>query len=332
MNLGLSHSPALLLLPLALLPLVFHGQPRVTHASLALLPGDRLSDAIGVALRVLAALLTLSLILGIGGLFRKAESVVRIGQGAQMVLLLDRSRSMDQPFGGNPFQQVLISKGEESKGDVARKLLSKFVASRRNDMFAMVAFSTYPIQTLPLTDRQAIVQAAIAAGNVGRGLAKTDVGAGLLQALEFFEGLPYTGSRIIMLISDGGSTLDLDTRLKIKNAMQRQRAALYWIYIRSRRSPGISDTAGEKNTEQTAPARALHEFFSDMEAPYRAYDAEDPQAMEDAIDQVSRLQNLPIRFVDVIPRRDLSATCYLIASLALFVLIGAKLIEKKAWM
>ncbi|MGZ8975777.1 MAG: hypothetical protein ACXW17_21405, partial [Methylomagnum sp.] len=40
------------------------------------------------------------LLLGLAGLFRREYTVERVGQNAHIVLLLDRSRSMDDSFAG----------------------------------------------------------------------------------------------------------------------------------------------------------------------------------------------------------------------------------------
>lgn len=329
--LGLNHSWVLWLLPLCLLPYFLSGRRSVDYSSLMLLPADRLSSALGQALRVAPALLIVLLVFALSDPFRPAQQIERIGEGAQIVLLLDRSSSMDQPFGGQPFSNPLVTKGQESKGTVARRVLSEFVASRGNDMFGMVVFSTYPIQVLPLTDKQEVIQAAIHAGNIGRGLSETDVGLGLIRGIEFFGDRAYTGSRIVMLISDGGARLDLRTRQRIENLLKRHRVALYWIYIRSRNSPGISDEVDISASEVTAPARALHKFFSSMDVPYRVYDTEDPQSLARAVADVNRLQTLPIIYQDILPRRDLSGICYGLAMLLLSALIAAKSFEVTRW-
>lgn len=331
MSIGVAYPWVLWLLPLSLAPLIFRRQNTVSYPSLMMLPRDRLSETIGVLQRIVPALLIAILIIAISGLFRPPEEVERIGTGAHIVLLLDRSRSMDQPFGGQPFKDPLASAGFDSKGTVARRVLSDFVVSRGEDMFGMVVFSTYPIQVLPLTDRQDVIQAAIQAGNIGRGLSETDVGLGLIQAIRFFENRPYTGSRIVMLISDGGAKLDLRTRERIGNLLKRHRVALYWIYIRSRNSPGIWNDVDNPASEEIAPARSLHKFFESMDTPYRAYDTENPQALERAIADVSRLQNLPIHYKVLVPRRDLSGICYGIALVLLLLMIAVKLLEITQW-
>jgi len=332
MSIGVAYPWVLWLLPLSLAPLVFRRQNTVSYPALMMVPRDRLSGVVGAVQRVVPALLIAILIIAISGLFRPPEEVERIGTGAHIVLLLDRSRSMDQPFGGQPFIYPLGGGTDfDSKGTVARRVLSDFVASRGEDLYGMVVFSTYPIQVLPLTDKQDVIQAAIQAGNIGRGLSDTDVGLGLIEAVRFFEKRPFTGSRIVMLISDGGAKLDLGIRERIENLLERHRVALYWIYIRSQYSPGISEDVDNPASGEGAPARALHEFFTNMQTPYRVYDTENPQALERAIADVNRLQNLPIHYRDLVPRRDLSGICYGIALVLLLLMIAAKMLEITRW-
>jgi len=331
MSIGVAYPWVLWLLPLSLVPLILRRQNSVSYSALIMLPRDRLSVLIGVLQRIVPALLIAILIVAISGLFRPPKEVERIGTGAHIILLLDRSRSMDQPFGGQAFRDPLATRGFDSKGTVARRLLAEFVASRGEDMFGMVVFSTYPIQVLPLTDKQEVIQAAIQAGNIGRGLSETDVGLGLIQATRFFDKRPYTGSRIVMLISDGGAKLDLRTRERIEWLLKRHRVVLYWIYIRSRNSPGIWSDADSPASDEIAPARALHKFFASMQTPYRAYDTENPQALERAIADVNRLQNLPIHYKDLVPRRDLSGICYGIALALVLLMIAAKMLEITRW-
>ncbi len=329
MSIGLLLPWLLWLLPAAVLPLIVGRGSRLDYPTFALLPSDPLSKVVDAALRVAAALAVALLILGAGGLHRKAVQVERIGTGAEIVLLLDRSRSMDEPFADDRARSPLSMVGHDSKGTIARGLLDEFVTSRRNDRYGMLIFSTKPIPILPLTDQADLVRATIAAGDVGRGLAETNVGAGLLEAVEYFADQPYRGSRLVVLISDGGARLDVATRYRIANSLKRHRVGLYWIYLRSPRSPGISDDA--PSSERIAPARVLHQFFASLETPYRAYDAEDPEALRRAIADVNRLQTLPIHYLDTVPRRDLAVPCYRAALALLLLLVAAHLMERRAW-
>ncbi len=326
--LALAEPWALALLPLAGVALLAT-RGAIGYSWLGVVPEDALSRWLDRALRALGALTIAFLVLGIGGLHRPAYHVERIGRGAHMVLLIDRSSSMDQPFAGQGFAR---GRGHfESKGNVARQLLSEFVAERHNDLFGLIAFSTFPIPILALTGRHEIVHAAISAGDLGRGLAETDIGSGLEHALEFFEGKPYTGSRIVVLVSDGAGELTQTTRARIAHLMQRLRVSLYWIYIRSARGPRIFGPRAAHERQEPKPERALHEFFSATGSPYRAYTAESPQGLQQAIADVARLQNLPIRYEEVIGRRDLSGICFALSAGGLALLISAKLVERSRW-
>jgi mxaC protein len=344
------HAWVLLALPLALLPLWQRPPAALTHPWSALLPEDRLSRGLDASLRVLMVLTATALLLGIAGLYRPAYEVQKIGQGAEIVLLVDRSRSMDQAFvtvaEGLRVQDpnaVSYRLGRESasaerpsKQRTARRLLSEFAAQRPSDRFAMLAFSTLPIRVLDFTEKPAAVQAAIAAGEIGRGLSETDIGLALLEGLDLFRDRPYSGSRIMMLVSDGGDHIDPDARAEITKRMRDYRVALYWIYIRSFRSPALVDDAGapleeSRQNADIVPEYFLHRFFRQMRTPYRAYEADNPEALQRAIADVNRLENLPIAYTDTVPRRELAPWCYGAALAGVLLLLGAKLLELRAW-
>jgi len=329
--LEIEHALVLLALPLCLLPWLGRPPAAIRYSALMLIPRDRVSGAMETALRVAGSALIAALVVGLSGPFLPARQIERIGEGAQIVLLLDRSRSMDQPFGGQPFDNPLERRGFESKGAVARRVLARFVAGRRSDQYALLVFSAQPIQVLPLTDKTEPIRAAITAGNVGRGLTDTDVGSGIIAAAKLFDERPYTGSRLVLLISDGGARLDLATRQRIAALLEHNRVALYWIYISSRNSPGPGSAAESRAWDETAPARTLHAFFETLKTPYRVFDAEDPDALATAIAEVNRLQSLPIRTLDVVPRQDVAGACFALALAVLCALALVELLEKKRW-
>ena len=334
MTLEVSHGWVLSLLVLAAVPALRPPVPAIPYSSIGLVPVDPLSRWIDGVLRAVGAATLASLVLAASGLHRPAYEVERIGRGAHMVLLVDRSTSMDRPFAIRRANGAGSGGRHQSKGEVARELLSQFVAERRNDRFGMVVFSTFPIPVLRPTDHHEVVHASIAAGNVGRGLAETDIGAGLEQALQYFEGKPYTGARIVVLVSDGAGEISQTQRLRIAHRVRRLRVSLYWIYIRSARGPVIFDSTesgGATVAEQMSPERALHMFFSGMGSAYKAYTAESPEDLERAIADVNRLQNLPVRYRETIGRRDLSSECLAAALVGLALLLVAKLLERPRW-
>lgn len=331
MPLEIDHPWVLLLLPLCLVPFFAGTGATVRYSSFLLLPADRPSRLLESGLRAASAGTIALLLVGLSGPFVPATEVERLGHGAQIVLLLDRSRSMDQPFGGQSYENPLDTRGADSKGTVARRMLSQFVAGRRNDQYAMFVFSTQAIQVLPLTDKPEPIQAAITAGNIGRGLTDTDIGSGIIAATKVFNDLPYTGSRLVLLISDGGARLDPATRKQIANLLQLNRVALYWIYISSRNSPALATASDADRADDAAPARTLDAFFRTLETPYRVFDAEDPDVLQTAIEEVDRLQSLPIRTFDLTPRKHVAGMFWWPGLVLLIALLVVELMERNAW-
>jgi mxaC protein len=337
----------LCLLPLALLPLLRRPALPIAMGWLALAPRDALSTFVGRALRALGALAIAALVLALAGPHRAEYFVERIGKGAEIVLLLDRSRSMDQgfagarpaaPVGGRANGPEVVdfymsqSQGRlrESKGKVARQLLGEFTSQRPDDRFALVVFSTLPMPVLGFTHHGDVVQAAITAGNIGRGLSETNIGLALESALDMFTDRPYTGSRIVLLVSDGGDRIDPDLRERLSHAARKQRAAIYWIYLRSANSPGLRPGPNDTPSAiESVPEMMLNRFFESLETPYRVYEASDAEALRQAIADVNRLENLPMLYQELVPRRDLEPWCHALALLCVVLLLAAQSLEMR---
>ena len=337
MNLEFNYPWVLLLLPLILIPFVRNDRQTLSYSWLHLLPRDLLGSLVGLSLKVAAAGAIAALVVGLAGIQRSEVAVERVGHGAQIVILLDRSRSMDETFNQgrvnhDPSKVFNEEQQREIKGKVARKLLVDFVSKRPQDMFGLVGFSTYPMRVLEFTQKQEVIQAAIRAGDVGRGLSETDIARGLFEAITYFDNHPYTGSRIVLLVSDGGARIDLATREKLATHIKRNRVGIYWIYLRSVHSPGLfGDLDSAVGNIDSSPEIALHSFFSGVKTPYQAYEAENSNALQRAIDDVNRLENLPMTFNEIVPRRDLSWECYLVASVLLLLLLATKMAEVRSW-
>ena len=311
----------LALLPLAALPWFRRGQTALPHASLILIPEDPISTAVDRGLRTASCLLFACLIVGLAGPFRREQWVDRIGTGAHIVLLLDRSSSMNENFTG----RYLGAKATESKSAMARKLLSEFVERRRHDLFGMIAFAAAPIYVLPLTEDKIAVQAAINAGG-GRGHGVTHIAPGLAMALDFFADRPRLGSRLILLVSDGAARIDEQTRDRLRQTFQETGTTLYWIYLRNPTSAPLTQKPSNPN-ETTTPEYFLNQYFESLDVPYRAFEAENPDAMEKAIAEVERLENLPLPYREKLPRKDLSGRFLVLALFLTLLLTAARALE-----
>ncbi len=346
--LGFDDAWVLWLWPLALLPLLASTGDSLANGWLRFAPRDRASDAIGWLLRAATSIAIGALLFALAGPHRPEYHLTRIGRGAEIVLLLDRSRSMDQGFapGRTPppglrpnspealdyaFSQA-PARLREPKGQVARRMLAEFTAQRPQDRFALITFSTLPMRVLDFTARGDVIRAAIDAGNIGRGLAETNIGRALEVALEMFDGRPYNGSRIVLLVSDGGDRIEPDTRERLAKLVRRERVAIYWIYLRSANSPGLVPAEGDSpEAADVVPELVLHAFFNGLGIPYRAYEASDSRALQRAIDDVDRQQKLPIAYDELVPQRDLAPWAHGLALLAVLLLFAARSLEIRRW-
>jgi len=324
----------LLLLPLAALPFLAAGRNALTFSWLAWLPADplgNLADALG---RGFAALAIASIVLGLASPGRPETQVLRTGRGAEILVLMDRSRSMDDhmlPANWRSIDPIDLRHHLErgpQKAQVSRALLSKFVAQRPDDRFSLMFFSTRPLNVMPFTQHDEAIQAGIAAGGVGRGLADTSVGKAMIAAIGSFEKRAYTGSRIILLVSDGGTQLDDATRARIKSGLLRNRVALYWIYLRSYNSPPLDST---DPAYEAIGEVALHRFFMTLATPYRAYQAEVEEDLAKAVADVGKQQNLPLDFFEQIPRQDYSRRFLFAAAIACVMLLAHRLALLRSW-
>jgi mxaC protein len=331
-NLMLNNPWLLLVLPLALLPLLRVPLQALPHPNLDLVPHDAASEALSRVLRIAAVVGIVLLVLGLAGLSRGERVIETVGNGAEIVIMLDRSRSMDQGFGKVVPGRQLLLHGGESKNAAARRVLREFVNGRPHDAIGLLDFSTRPIFVLPLTTRHEAVQSAIEAAGMGRGLAETDIGLALIEGLRYFDERPFSGSRVLLLVSDGGAQLDEVTRERITASARKQRVSLYWIYMRGRGSPGLKiGVRYEQNQRDAVPEYFLDRFFNGLGVPYRAYEAEDPEELKRAVSDIDRLQRLPTRSTEIVPRQSLALWTFGGALLLLLPVVIVSALQVTRW-
>ncbi|MGH8558057.1 MAG: vWA domain-containing protein [Methylococcales bacterium] len=321
MSIGFEQAAWLGALLLAVVPLFRPLETACPYPWIDLIPEDPLSNALDRMIRAVGAATLAMIVLGLAGPHLKEHVVEKLATGAQFVLLLDRSASMNQNFTG----RHMGGTSSETKGRHAQKLLAEFVARRPHDLFAVVSFSTAPIYTLALTaDREAVLSALRAASLKGRGI--TNMAAGLAQALDIFSARSMSGSRVILLVSDGATRIDQDTRDSLRQWLYEAKVWLYWIYLRSPNGAKLSEAPKNPN-EQASPEYFLHRFFQSMQIPYQAYEADNPKALEQAMLDIGKIENRPIAYFEKSFRSDLSQYCYGIALCLLGILIAVKWIE-----
>lgn len=322
---GLTHVWPLLLLPLTVLPWCMRGQRHFKHPALQGLPEDPLSVWLERAWKISLSTLLLALAIALSGPFLKSQSIEKIGRGAHVMIVLDRSASMNEPF---------VNKGDaqarQPKMQVAREVLKSLVKQGHEDLMGMVTFSTSPILAAPLGNDRAFVQAALEATEAG-GMGFTAVARGLGMALDYFADQPVTGARAIVLVSDGGAHLDGKTQDMLRAMFMRQQASLYWIYLRSENGVTIKQSLAEGENIDAYPEVALHDYFQTLNVPYHVYEAENPQAVMAAVRDIAKLKNKPTRYLEPIARQDLSQYAYGLAWLAALLLIAMVQLELTRW-
>ncbi len=316
----------LFLLPLAALPLLLERHHSRAYSWLPLLPRDPLSDLVGVLLKILAALALLFIILGMAGPHSAQQQIEKIGEGAQIALVIDRSASMDDPFSGTS-----AGRAGETKAGAASRLITQFITQRKNDMFGMITFSNSAMYVLPLTQNREAVLAAVQAA-AGTALFQTNIGSGLTTGVSLFDKVPDSGSRALILLSDGAGRVSEEVQQKVRDWMDRMHITLYWIVLRQPGGLSIFDE-NYKPPENAAlpPEIELYQYFKTLRSPFHAYEAEDPRTLELAMDDINRKEKKPIRYLEQIPGRDFTTHCYALAALMIALLLAVKYLEVRSW-
>jgi mxaC protein len=293
----------------------------------AMLPKDRLSDLLGWLLKGLAVIALIFTILGLASPHSHQQHIQRVGVGAQIALVLDRSASMDDPFSG----ETSNNKAGETKSAAASRLITQFVKSRQNDMFGMVSFSNSAMYVLPLSENREAILAAVQA-TAGNALFQTNIGSGITSGAGLFNKVPDSGSRAMILLSDGGGRIDADTQQKIRDWLDNLHIGLYWIVLRQPGGLSIFDETYKPPEDAVLPPQIeLNEFFKTLKSPFHAYEADDPKSLAAAIADINQKEKKPIRYTEQIPGKDFSGACFLIAALMVALLLGVKYWELKSW-
>lgn len=314
-------------LPLAFIPLIFKETSLQYYSWNEMIPKDRLSSIIAIILKFIATLILITIIVGLSGPHSQQREIEKIGIGAQIGLVLDRSASMDDPFAGNDQSKV-----GEMKSAAAARLITDFVNSRKNDMMGMVSFSNSAMYVLPLTDNKNAIIAAVRA-TAGNALFQTNIGSGLTTGAELFNKVPDSGSRAVILLSDGAGRIDAATQEKIKDWFGRLKISLYWIVLRQPGGISIFNTSFKARDDDVLPPQIeLNEFFKSLNSPFQAYEAEDPKTLQKAIEDINQKEKKPIKYFEKIPGQDYSTHCFVTAALLMIALLTLKLIEVRSWL
>jgi mxaC protein len=146
-----------------------------------------------------------------------------------------------------------------------------------------------------------------------------------------FDKTPDSGSRAIVLLSDGAGNLTTHVQQKVRDWCDRMHVTLYWIVLRQPGGLSIFDEKSLKDTDSIPPEVKLHEYFKTFRTEYHPYEADDPQSLALAIEDINRKEKKPIRYLEQIPGRDFTSHCFVIAVLMIGMLLGIKMLEVRSW-
>jgi mxaC protein len=282
---------------------------------------------IGLLLKILASTALLCIVLGLAGPHSLEQKVERIGVGAQIGMVIDRSASMDDPFSGGTAE----GRVGETKSVAAARLMTEFVNKRQNDMVGIITFSNSAMYVLPLTESREAILASIKA-TAGNSLFQTNIGGGLTSAVGLFEKVPDSGSRAIILISDGAGRVSSEIQQKLRDWLQRYNISLYWIVLRQPGGVTIFDKKYESNYDEALPSEVeLYYYFKQLRTPFHAYEAEDPKSLQAAMSDIDQKERKSIKYMEKIPGHDFTQLCYWLAVIMIALLLGVKFLEAKTW-
>lgn len=316
---------ALLLLPAALVPFWLKTHQGQLYSWLDLMPEDRLSDLANLAVKAITALMLASIVLALAGPQGQEQKIRKIGKGAQTVLVIDRSVSMEEPFAGDASGHAA-----EIKSMAARRLITKFIDSRPDDMMGVLAFTNSALYGVKITANRDAIHSAINAAT-SAGINQTNIGAGITEAVGLFDAIESTGSRAIILLSDGAGKISPRVKQKIMEKLNAKHLSLYWIVLREPDDISIFNKDNHFAEDAEPPAIELDNFFKSIRIKYKAYEADNPLALQSAIQDIDSREKNIIQYIVTVPGQDYSRHLIMLAMALGVILLIIKNLRVHAW-
>jgi len=287
---------------------------------------DLVSRIISLFFKIVSTVIIMLIILTLSEPYADQKTILKKGKGAQIGLVLDRSASMDDPFSGGENNNPV----GETKSAAASRLIVDFFNSRTDDMVGVVTFSNSAMFILPLTHNKEAIKAAVNA-TAGNALFQTNIGAGLTSSAELFTSIENSGSRAVILLSDGAGRIDAKTQQKIKDWFNKYQIGLYWVVLRQPGGISIFEEDVPLHQDyQLPPQVELYEFFKSFKSPFQAYEAEDPKSLELAIKDINLKEKKPIIYEEKVPGEKYAPKLLIIAIILSLMLLFLKFVEVKS--
>ena len=314
-----AHPLWLILLPLSALPFIASISDKTAISNIKIFEQDGISKKITILCRSLMSLIIVLLIVILANPWSKSTSITEIGKGAQLVFLIDRSVSMAKPFIGDDDNK------SEIKSLAARRILKDFISQRPSDMIGIVGFSNSALYASKITKNRSYTYAAIDAAT-GSSINQTNIGSGITSGLIMFSEIETTGSQALVLLSDGAGKISKRVKERIAEMLNEKKINLYWIIIKEPND--VSLFSGNTYLEGREPTVIkLDKFFQSLNTEYKAYEAENPDALSSAIADIDQKEKKPIKIERDIPGKNYNPSILKLLFVLIVSLIAIKNIK-----
>lgn len=286
----------LVLLPLSVLPFLVSISDKTAISNIKIFEQDHISKKITILCRSIMSLIIFLMVIVLANPWSKSTSITEIGKGAQIVFLIDRSVSMSKPFIGDDNNK------SEIKSLATRRILKNFISQRPSDMIGIVGFSNSALYASKITKNRNYTFAAIDAAT-GSSINQTNIGSGITSGLFMFSEIETTGSQALVLLSDGAGKISKRVKQRIAEMLNEKKINFYWIIIREPND--VSLFSGNTYLEGREPTVIkLDKFFKTLNTEYKAYEAENPDALSSAIADIDQKEKKPIKIERDIPGKN----------------------------
>ena len=75
----------------------------------------------------------------------------------------------------------------------------------------------------------------------------------------------------------------------------------------------------------------LYQYFKTFRSPFKAYEADDPKSLEQAIQDINLKEKKPITYMELIPGKNYSPLLLIITLILATLLLGLKFLEVKSY-
>ena len=313
------HPLWLILIPLVALPFLVSISDKTAISNIEIFEQDGISKKITLLCRFLMALIIFLLILVLANPWSKSTTITQIGKGAQLVFLIDRSVSMAKPFIGDDDNK------SEIKSLATRRILKDFISQRPSDMIGIVGFSNSALYASKITKNRNYTYAAIDAAT-GSAINQTNIGSGITSGLFMFSEIETSGSQALVLLSDGAGKISKRVKERIAEMFSEKKINFYWIIIREPND--VSLFSGNTYLEGREPTVIkLDKFFRSLNTEYKAYEAENPDALSSAIADIDQKEKKPIKIERDIPGKNYNPSILKLLLAVILSLIAIKNIK-----